>query len=574
MGTNILNKPIDYSFSNTRKIDPTLAEQSLYESYFGLEEKPFKLTPDPKYFFLSKQHQEALAHLIFGIQENKGFVVITGEVGTGKTTLCRSFLKQLECNIKVAYIFNPCLTDIELLQNINDELGIGSDSKSKKYLIDKLNEFLLVEKEQDNKVILIIDEAQNLAPDVLEQLRLISNLETDKDKLIQIVLIGQPEFDKILSRQDLRQLKQRITIDWELLPLNKEETLSYIKHRIKIAGGYGKLTFSNKAAYKIYQYSLGIPRMINVLADRALIIAFALGKKQISLRIIKYAIKDLEKKRYQSPFRHRLLKVTVITGFMLLMLFLFRDLISDNQKKIGPVTTGTNVIQDNILAINTDSNFQYDSILNTREKFGNFLKKAADYGRSNAIAEILNVWDMPPLLPDELSQAKFFHLEEKRGLSFFESNTTLQRLKLFNYPAILIFQSTLSPKPSFLLLVEIKSDYLTFLFDQEKIQVSTSLINSVWTGDAFVFWKNFEQINQSLKLGYQGPEVIWLSKKLKELGYYENNETDVFDNDLKKAVIRFQKENQLIADGIIGKETKIIIYNQTGDYKTPRLIYG
>ena len=218
-----------------------MAEQSLYESYFGLKEKPFKLTPDPKFFYMSKEHQEAFAHLVFSIQENKGFATITGEVGTGKTTLCRNFLNHLDKKIKVAYIFNPYLTDVELLQNINDELGIPSNNESKKNLIDELNEYLLEEKRQGNKVILIIDEAQNLSPNVLEQLRLLSNLETETDKLIQIILVGQPELENTLSRPDLRQLKQRITIDWELLPLSKDETSSYIQQMDLVIKANGEM---------------------------------------------------------------------------------------------------------------------------------------------------------------------------------------------------------------------------------------------------------------------------------------------------------------------------------------------
>lgn len=631
METNILNAQTDHPTPSSHNTNTVLSRQSLYESYFGLKEKPFSLTPDPKYLFMSKQHQEALAHLVFGIQENKGFVTITGEVGTGKTTLCRSFLNHLDPNIKAAYIFNPCLTDVELLQNINDELSIPSNRESKKYLIDELNKYLLEEKKAGNKVILIIDEAQNLDPPVLEQLRLLSNLETDTDKLIQIILIGQPELVKILSRPDLRQLKQRITIYWELLPLDKDETSSYIQHRIKIAGGNGQLTFTRNAMNKIYQYSEGIPRLINVLADRALIIAFALDKRRINPKVIQCAIKDIEKNRYKS--KKALIKRIAVFSFLLLFLLslgVFKYLSqkdiksplikadlppgsttiktkfpatetpldtkqeSDNlleeesaETKIAEVDLPQNNISEKTdslpdetpvldakddKAINPESPSEETPILSTRLEFDDLLEQIADQSRLNAVVEILNVWDLPPLLPDELNQIEFLHLKDKRGLSFFEINTNLERLTLFKYPPLLIFQTPLSEKPSFLLLVEMQDDYMTFLSNGEKIRVSTQIANETWNGNAYIFWKNFENINHTLKRGYQGYEVIWLSKKLKELGYYEHNITDKFDNNLENAVINFQKENQLESDGAVGRETKVVLYNKTGFYKTPQLV--
>ncbi|MBI4383945.1 MAG: AAA family ATPase, partial [Nitrospinae bacterium] len=268
-------------------------QRNMYQEYFGFSEKPFDLTPDPKYLYLSPKHKEVLAHLVYGMQENNGFLKIVGEVGTGKTTICRSFLRELRGDFHIAYIFNPCVNALELLQAINVELGLPADSASKKELTDHLNHFLLEQRKSGHRVAVIIDEAQDLDPAVLEQLRLLSNLETETEKLIQIVLIGQPELDKHLAKEELRQLRQRITIQWELLPLNLEETRGYLQHRLNVAKGKGKVHFAHRAFELIYEYSKGIPRMINVLADRTLLIAYTLGVKKVSGKIVHRAAKDV-----------------------------------------------------------------------------------------------------------------------------------------------------------------------------------------------------------------------------------------------------------------------------------------
>ena len=260
--------------------------QNVYQDFFGFSEKPFDLTPDPKYLYLSPKHKEVLAHLVYGLQENNGFLKIVGEVGTGKTMICRSFLRELRTDFNIAYIFNPAINELELLQTINSELGLPSKSKSKKKLIDVLNVFLLEERAKGHRVVVIIDEAQDLQPNVMEQLRLLSNLETDTEKLIQIVLIGQPELDNVLGKENLRQLRQRITIQWELLPLNLEETRGYIQHRLNVALGKGKVRFSRPAAETVFRYSRGIPRMINVICDRTLLIAFTESTKKIDPQIV------------------------------------------------------------------------------------------------------------------------------------------------------------------------------------------------------------------------------------------------------------------------------------------------
>jgi general secretion pathway protein A len=265
----------------------------MYKSFFGFTENPFKLVPNPAYLFLSKSHEEALAHLTYAVTQGEGFMDITGEVGTGKTTLCRAFLENLDHQTTAAYIFNPNLNSLQLLKAINDEFGIPSNADNIKDLIDTLNLFLIDQKAKGKNTILLIDEAQNLTNEVLEQLRLLSNFETTKHKLLQIFLVGQPELKEKLNSYELRQLGQRISLSCRLLPLNFTEVRNYIQHRIHIASEKADIRFDQAAYRSIYKYSRGIPRLINIVCDRALLTAFGLDRHEITEDIVRTAIKEL-----------------------------------------------------------------------------------------------------------------------------------------------------------------------------------------------------------------------------------------------------------------------------------------
>ncbi|MEI8356130.1 MAG: AAA family ATPase, partial [Deltaproteobacteria bacterium] len=245
----------------------------MYCEYYDFREKPFTITPNPRFIFLSKNHQEAFAHLLYGIDNHAGFIELTGEVGTGKTTVLRTLLGRLdEGRYRTALIFNPCLSAIELLRSINNEYGIPSEGLSNAELLQELNLFLLRENSAGHTVLLVIDEAQNLEPALLEQVRLISNLETETDKLIQIVLAGQPELARLLERPELRQLAQRITVRYHLGSMDFEDLHDYIRHRMTVAGSGRAVCFTTAALKRIFRYSAGVPRLINVLCDRALLI--------------------------------------------------------------------------------------------------------------------------------------------------------------------------------------------------------------------------------------------------------------------------------------------------------------
>jgi general secretion pathway protein A len=266
----------------------------MYTTYFGLKEKPFSIAPDPRYLYMSELHREALAHLLYGISSDGCFILLTGDVGTGKTTVCRCLMAQLPDNTDVALIVNPRLTVPELLETICDELGIpvGDGGKSVKSYIDRLNDYLLKAHASGRNVALLIDEAQNLSLDLLEQLRLLTNLETDQKKLLKIVLLGQTELRQILNQEGAAQISQRITSRYHLLPLDRENTFAYIHHRLAV-GGERQEIFSKTALARIFEFSSGIPRLINVLCDRSLLGAYAEEKYLVSAEIVDRAAKEV-----------------------------------------------------------------------------------------------------------------------------------------------------------------------------------------------------------------------------------------------------------------------------------------
>jgi general secretion pathway protein A len=267
----------------------------MYAAYFGLKENPFNLAPEPRYLYLSDHHRDALNCLIYGIKEKKGFVLITGGIGTGKTTVCRALLDSLDDTIETALIFNTAISDLDLLETILTEYGVSlkGSPKTKKGYIDALNNFLLKNFAAGKNAVLIIDEAQNLSHGVLEQVRMLSNLETEREKLIQIILIGQPELNNTLILPALRQLNERITVRHDLQPLAPKEVQSYITYRLTIAGGPGSISFTAGALGQIYNYTEGIPRRINTLCDRALLIAYTKNTARIDRRLVTHAVRDI-----------------------------------------------------------------------------------------------------------------------------------------------------------------------------------------------------------------------------------------------------------------------------------------
>ena len=267
---------------------------AIYQEFYGLKEAPFSVTSDPNFLFFSRHHKEAFSHFLYGVKERKGFLQITGEIGTGKTTLCRALLDALDRKTKSAFILNPNLSARELLKAIIADFGMTSKARTRMELIDLLNQFLIQQLSEQNNVVLIIDEAQNLSPQVLEQVRMLSNLETHKEKLIQIALVGQPELRQKLEDPTLRQLRQRIGIRYHILPLEKDEVDQYIRHRLHVEGSNGRIQFTPKTVERIYQYSKGIPRLINMVCDKCLLAGYVYEMNEMTPEIVKRCIQELE----------------------------------------------------------------------------------------------------------------------------------------------------------------------------------------------------------------------------------------------------------------------------------------
>jgi general secretion pathway protein A len=266
----------------------------VYLEYYGLTEPPFSITPNPRFLFYSPKHREAFNHLLYGIRERKGFVQLTGEVGAGKTTLCRALLEQLGDNYSTAVILNPVLTVDQLVKAVAMEFGLDVKGLDRLETVAKFNEFLLRQVEQKRETVLIIDEAQDLSTELLEQIRLLSNLETDDRKLVQIVLMGQPELRDRLNDHALRQLRQRITVRYHLTPLSRMEVAQYVQHRLVVSGAKGAPYFTAPALWRVHRYSSGIPRLVNALCDKALLAGFVEQQMRIDFRLIGRAIRELE----------------------------------------------------------------------------------------------------------------------------------------------------------------------------------------------------------------------------------------------------------------------------------------
>jgi general secretion pathway protein A len=584
---------------------------NIYEDYFGLSEKPFDLTPDPKYLYLSPKHKEVLAHLVYGIQENNGFLKIVGEVGTGKTMICRSFLRELHTDFSIAYIFNPGIDELELLQTINSELGLPSESTSKKKLTDVLNRFLLEERKKGHRVVVIIDEAQDLLPSVLEQLRLLSNLETETEKLIQIVLIGQPELDKVLAQEDLRQLKQRITIQWELLPLNLEETRGYIQHRLNVALGKGKVQLTRSGVNLIFRYAKGIPRMINVLADRSLLIAYTQNTKKISCKIIRLAAKDIGGlKPTASPLEIFAKFVLPSLSVAALAVFIIHDFALPDLK-INP-DRGRDIpkiIQENPIDLSNPGQLvqkkaaaEPSSAVSSIEKLDAMQKleavpppentanpgalvltqtdKLVTYLSSLSLEEskleaakwILETWGFDQSGTELVDNWALENLETEFDLSQYELNGNFKRLTNLNYPAILEVALPNSQGTKYLALISVKGDRGVF-GSVDKIEMPLETINPLWTRKAIIIWKNFEFLpDGKLVNGYEGKEVIWLQKNLRLLGFFIGREVPRYGGQTEKAVRKFQRKNNIKDDGRFSTESTMLLYNLLDIYSTPKLM--
>ena len=592
---------------------------NVYRDYYGFSEKPFDLTPDPKYLYLSPKHKEVLAHLVYGLQENNGFLKIIGEVGTGKTMICRSFLRELRADFNIAYVFNPAINELELLQTINSELGLPSETDSKKKLVDNLNIFLLSERKKGHRVVVIIDEAQALQVEVLDQLRLLSNLETETEKLIQIVLIGQPELDDLLKKSTLRQLRQRITISWELLALNRDETRGYIQHRINVALGKGRVQFSRSAVELIYKYSHGIPRMINVLADRSLLIAYTMNTKKITPKIVRPAVKDIGNLNPISTWADYLWK-NIFPGLVALSIFLFAvnylmlpDFNKENsaEKGINFLITESPVIPNNLISSKpkipiidlpqseslpikklqpiTPTNIPGQTIttellkprripsnkpliISQQDKLVTYLASLSlNESRLEATNWILKKWHIDIASYQNKGEGLLNSIAEEQKLLTYDLNANFEKLAVFNYPAILEIALPNSQGTKYLSLVSINGKNGIF-GSVDQIEMPLKAIDLMWTHKAIIFWKDFERLPEPFGTGFKGNQAIWLQKNLRLLGFFKGREAPFYGPNTELSVAKFQRKHLIKDDGQFSTESKIMLYGLSNIYQTPKLL--
>ena len=581
----------------------------MYESFFGFKEKPFNITPDPKYLYLSDQHQEAIAHLHYGIEQRGGFVVITGEVGTGKTTLCRHLLNNMDDRTEGAIIFNPNLSEIELLKAINSDFGIDASAETKKELIDELNRFLLEERLRGKNMALMIDEAQNLLPVVLEQIRMLSNIETEKEKLIQIILIGQPQLKKLLARPELEQLNQRVTARYHLTALNRKETYRYIQHRLDIACNGSHVVFDPAAMRAIYGFSKGIPRLINVVCDRALLGAFTAGKQTpISKKIVKQAIREVAGPKL-SIFDKLPLERTAVSLFLLPFAITLAAVVSwigltvfgglrSPQELLGgpeiipdlpskqvavstaaplPAPTAPEAFAANVVEPPSVQPAAPAPPYTQEEKkslMEVLLSKSYAESRLTAGRGLLSLWGKKPALSVE--DARSFHgLALSSDMRCTELWANFDGLRSANLPCMLEMFIPQELRPRYAVLTNLDDEKATILYgDEQSMEVPLQLLDEFWLRRAFVFWRDFEELGEILRTGDYGSPVTWLQSGLRTMGLYTGDPTGVFDDATEESVRRFQQENNLLLDGVVGPKTRLVLYAHLKQYSMPRLDGG
>jgi len=600
----------------------------VYTRFFGFQEKPFQLVPNPAYLYLSRSHEEALAHLAYAVEHGDGFVAVTGEVGTGKTTLCRSFLENLDSGVSAAYIFNPKLDAVQLLQSINAEFDLPAPpgpAPQVKELIDILNTFLMSQKKSGRRVVILIDEAQNLNRDVLEQLRLISNLETTQSKLVQIVLVGQPELDMLLKSGEMRQLSQRINLRTKINPLAGQEIPAYIQHRLEVASGGDPLARFQAAALRhIARATGGTPRLINILCDRCLLAAYGHNQFVISSAMVRSAIHELIQQGYHGfakrPQPRWIMAVAgvALAGLIWVALEPLGSLISAWRVPAGqtqpvhhpgeaeqPAPVRNESPPEPVVPPAPASTIPVQSEASTtiappppaQEPPQTVVPKIpaatapalphltlAAYlaqsdtlpSRESAMDLILHRWRSPPhqttALDDIQSTYAYFRVAcQQNGLKLTRTSLEAPLLAALNLPAILAVREQPADPPGYLVLAGMEGSQPLLSDGQVLIDTSWEALAPYWRGTVYIPWENF--------LGYadvvseqSAPEaVLNLKLHLREIGLAAITLNPVYDDQTRESVARLQEKHGLPVDGVVGPLTKMVLYNLGAQWRIPRL---
>ena len=540
----------------------------MYTSFFGLTEKPFAITPDPRYLFLSERHAEALAHLLYGIDDAGGFVQLTGEVGTGKTTMVRSLLGQLPAHADVALILNPRITPEEFLRAIADELHLDiadAERGSVKAIVDRLNSHLLDAHARGRRVVVIVDEAQQLSADVLEQVRLLTNLETETRKLLQVILVGQPELREVLARNDLRQLAQRITGRYHLEPLSRAETAAYVRHRLKVAGATTDV-FSSGAMKELHRLSHGVPRLVNVIADRALLGAYTCEQHRVTAALVRRAAGEVHGRTVAPAWLPWTLGAVAVAGVAVLAagIVAMRVTGAGMPRAAAPPVAAAPVATAAAPLLAAAP----APVAPPAPTLTDFIAAhAGDTGTDAAFARLFAIWKAPfnphGARPCEQAAAQ--------GLECLAEKGTFAQLKLFNRPAILSLVTADGTEHQ---VVVAALDDTSARVEAGEATLRADLLDLQrwWYGPFLVLWRPPVPMARLLKPGMRGAEVHWLRQGLATVrGEPALAGSDLYDKDLQQRVEEFQRAHRLSVDGIAGEQTQVLLDALLGAPGAPTL---
>ncbi|ETW99761.1 MAG: hypothetical protein ETSY1_13765 [Candidatus Entotheonella factor] len=555
----------------------------MYVSFFNLREQPFNLTPDPRFLFLSPQHEEALSHLLYGIYERKGFIAITGEVGTGKTLLCRTLLERLDRSVSTALIFNSYLTDLELLEAILSDFGLTCAEATRKAYIDTLNQYLLDEFTAGRNAVVIIDETQNMELAVLEQLRMLSNLETDDGKLLQVVLIGQPELRDKLALREMRQLDQRIAVRYHLHALTLQETRQYVLHRLSVAGGANAITFHSRAWSLMHRYCGGVPRRINVLCDRILMTAYVQGSRTITASIVKRSIRDLGDSQHVAP-RHRRAGATpwgrrlaygslaaVLVAGLAGSVFFWPSIkpyverlklprmFALTRLPAPPVSPSSAPASPSPRTPTPDSLRTAPSIPEPQSQMNTQLLQTLWRVKTRAEGGV--TFSRRSRQAFRVSRAA-----QEMGLAITRFDTGMQQLQRLSRPCLIaVSLDPSTPQTTLWVFVQAQDDGILIYQEPEGItRISRRLFEQQWYGTVYLTLEASRYLGTMLTKGMQGEPIEKLQHVLQGLGYFQGPISGYFELQTLKAVKAFQRDHQLDVDGHVGPQTLMLLQHVGG----------
>ncbi len=567
----------------------------MYTSFFGLNEKPFAITPDPRYLFMSERHGEGLAHLLYGVTDSGGFIQLTGEVGTGKTTLVRTLLGQLPAEVDVALILNPQVTVLEFLQAICRELGVAlpDDRNSPMALVDALNRFLLDAHARGRRIILLVDEAQNLSDEVLEQLRLLTNLETAKQKLLQIILIGQPELRDILARNNLRQLAQRVTGRYHLEPLSRDEAAKYIEHRMRVAGAVGDI-FDTGAKHEVHRIAGGIPRIMNVICDRALLGAFSQEQRTVNKQLVRSAATEVEGDTGASGTSPRIWKwaagiaalaVAVSLGFGIANMqgqagnfaatrpaedAPSTDMAPAPNESTTPTELAIATLPDAPTgALDLSDATELPAAAAASSLLPTLTSGELDSSMAAAMQNLATLWnfDFDPAAGTACSSAS------AEGLSCLYQRGSFSMLKKLDRPAVLTLTDARG-ESHYAVLAGLDDSGVTLRFGDVETTYPINEVTELWYGQYLLIWRPPAGSPRAILPGTRSEAVVWLRESLARLSgetAASGDTDDFFDADLEVRVRQFQRQQRLQVDGLAGEQTQIIINSALSPGTTPTL---